>query len=148
MSLMFSRCCGSLCQQPNMRSYTSLGHRRGLSRTRPWVMHSMTCRKTGNPKWARGGIDLVHAAISAIEKQIRIIAPWLTERHFYSQRLSMLSDWWHMSPLLNFDNYGMCLNWHNSIQQPSGHKMAHKKGGSKSSWKKKSHSDHSISPFC
>lgn len=42
ISLMFSRCWGSLCQQPSMTSYTSLGQTRGRSKTRPWVMHSMT----------------------------------------------------------------------------------------------------------
>lgn len=41
-SLMFSLMQGSLCQQPSIRSQTSLGQVRGRCRTRPWVMHSIT----------------------------------------------------------------------------------------------------------
>lgn len=46
ISLMFSLMQGSLCQQPSIRSYTSFGQVRGRCRTRPCVMHSITCRST------------------------------------------------------------------------------------------------------
>ena len=45
MSLMTILCWGSLCQQPCISRYTSLGQVRGLSSSRPCVMHSMACWK-------------------------------------------------------------------------------------------------------
>lgn len=44
ISLMLSLMCGSLCQQPSIRSYTSLGQVLGRCSTLPWVIHSITCR--------------------------------------------------------------------------------------------------------
>ncbi len=44
ISLMFSLMCGSLCQHPSIRSYTSLGQVLGRCSTRPWVIHSITYR--------------------------------------------------------------------------------------------------------
>lgn len=46
ISLMLSLMCGSLCQQPSIRSYTSLGQVLGRCSTLPWVIHSITCRGT------------------------------------------------------------------------------------------------------
>ena len=44
ISLMLSLMCGSRCQQPSIRSYTSLGQVLGRCSTLPWVIHSITCR--------------------------------------------------------------------------------------------------------
>lgn len=42
ISFMLSLMCGSLCQQPSIRSYTSLGQVLGRCSTLPWVIHSIT----------------------------------------------------------------------------------------------------------
>lgn len=56
ISLMLSLMCGSLCQQPSIRSYTSLGQVLGRCSTLPWVIHSITCRGRRTRHLVRGSL--------------------------------------------------------------------------------------------